>query len=200
MGRQIVIYGKAFAEKEGRNGKLQHQMGRETLKQALINECQIEFSEDMITYLENGKPVFKELPLFFNISHCPGMAVCALADAPVGADVETRRRIKESVVKKTCNEQERGYISKHDLTQSFLELWTLKESCLKMTGQGIRLPLSDVSFQLRESPGWEQGKWRKPPEIIGSQPGYFYQRKLNKDYILAICTEKLYEEPKIILL
>lgn len=206
MERRIIVYCQTYDRKTDHKNEsqLQHHLGREILKKALINEYGIEFSEDMIEIKMNGKPTLKGLPICFNISHCKGMAVCALSDCPVGADVETERKISDSILRKTCNDWEKDYILNHDYTKSFLELWTLKESWMKMTGVGMRIPFDTVNFRFlsleKEVPRSEPetaGSWRTPDEIQCNRGGNFWQTKLNKDYILSVCSEKERKTPEI---
>lgn len=204
MEHRIIVYCQTYDwQAEHKNeSQLQHLLGRTLLKQALINECKVEFSEDMIEVKENGKPVLKGLPICFNISHCKGMVVCALSDCPVGVDVEKERRISKSLVRKTCNDWEKSYILNHDYIKSFLELWTLKESWMKMTGVGMRIPFDTVNFRFlgleKELPEPEAaGSWRMPEEIRCNRGGEFWQIKLNKDYILSVCSEKEGKTPEI---
>lgn len=161
MKNRVVIYCRRFKPCKAAQ---QHWHGRRLLAQALKEEYQIDFTEDMITLMANGKPCFKELPIFFNISHCSGMAVCALADVPVGVDVETGRRVKDSIMHRVLSPWEQAYVKEQvhvkeqanvkeqpESVDRFLELWTLKESFIKMTGEGLRIPLDTVDFRLRES-------------------------------------------------
>ena len=214
MKNHVVIYCRRF---EPCRAAQQHWHGRRLLAQALKEEYQIDFTEDMIALMANGKPCFKELPIFFNISHCSGMAVCALADVPVGVDVETGRRVKDSIMHRVLSPWEQAYVKEQvyvkeqpESVERFLELWTLKESFIKMTGEGLRIPLDTVDFRLRES--IEAGKavaedgsavaeegsavaegarlWRSPDRISCSRPGYFMQWKLDGGYVLSLCTKE----------
>ena len=200
MKNHVVIYCRRI---EPCGAAQQHWHGRRLLAQALKEEYQIDFAEDMIALMANGKPCFKELPIFFNISHCSGMAVCALADVPVGVDVETGRRVKDSIMRRVLSPWEQAYVKEQihvkeqpESVERFLELWTLKESFIKMTGEGLRIPLDTVDFWLRES--IEAGKavaegarlWRSPDRISCSRPGYFMQWKLDGGYVLSLCTEE----------
>lgn len=215
MEQKIIIYVKACEETAGKGqAKLQHLIGRELLQEALIRECQLDTGDDLeqqIEIMSNGKPVFKGLPIHFNISHCKGMVACALAPCPVGVDVESGRLVTEALIKKVCATWEKDYIRGQEQEERFLRIWTLKESYLKMTGEGLRVPLPSVSFRLQE-PGeaWSVPDqalggsgvvrtpdkmpdsledWRTPGQIQCSRGGFFYQKKLGPECILSVCSE-----------
>ena len=97
-------------------------------------------------YLEGGKPVIKNHPeIHFNFSHSGNVALCAIDNQPVGADIEMPRKITPSLISYTMNEEERTIIeSASDQIMTFLSFWTKKEAVLKLTGEGIRSNLKTV--------------------------------------------------------
>ncbi len=97
-------------------------------------------------YLEGGKPVIKGHPdIHFNFSHSGNVALCAIDSRPVGADVETPRKITPSLIAYTMNDEEQALIaSAPESLTAFLALWTKKEAVLKLTGEGIRRDLKTV--------------------------------------------------------
>ena len=97
-------------------------------------------------YLEGGKPIIVGHPeIHFNFSHSGKVALCAIDSQPVGADVETPRKITPSLIAYTMNEEEQAIIeSASDQVTTFLSFWTKKESVLKLTGEGIRSDLKTV--------------------------------------------------------
>jgi len=94
----------------------------------------------------NGKPYLKNFPdIFFNISHCELGVVCAIADEEVGIDIEKVEKFEEEVAKYICNENEYNSLVKSaDKALDFCKLWTIKESILKYTGEGICVDLKKV--------------------------------------------------------
>ena len=97
-------------------------------------------------YLEGGKPFIVGHPdIHFNFSHSGNVALCAIDSQPVGADVETHRKITPSLIAYTMNDAEQALIaSAPESLTSFLALWTKKEAVLKLTGEGIRSDLKTV--------------------------------------------------------
>jgi phosphopantetheinyl transferase len=79
---------------------------------------------------ENGKPFFPGLPdLCFSYSHTPGFVLCAVSDAPVGADCERVRPLGEKFLRRFASDRE---LERYD----FFELWTMRESLYKLRGRG----------------------------------------------------------------
>lgn len=90
-------------------------------------------------YGKDGKPTLRELPeVHFNLSHCKHAVVCAIAQHPVGVDVEALGRYSERLAKYTMNEQELAEINAAENKDvAFTTLWTMKEATMKLTGEGI---------------------------------------------------------------
>lgn len=61
---------------------------------AAMTEAKIDPSTAVIKRLESGKPVFTNIPYYFNISHSCGRAVCVLSDVEVGADIEFIKKVR----------------------------------------------------------------------------------------------------------
>lgn len=108
-------------------------MLEELLRERFNLKCCPEFS-----YATNGKPFLKEYPsIHFNISHCCRGIACAVSDNPIGIDIEVIQ-YDEDLVSVVFNSEERDIIEKYDESDvKFTELWTRKESYLKLTGEGI---------------------------------------------------------------
>ena len=116
----------------------------------------------------HGKPFLKDYPhIHFNLSHCPGTALCVVSDAPVGCDIESVPPVlDEELCRWVCSDQELAQIrqSAHPAL-AFTRLWTRKEAFLKFTGEGLTdhlkklllLPEAKaVSFETVEAP---EGTW-----------------------------------------
>lgn len=98
-----------------------------------------------------GKPYLADVPLFVNISHCKGLAICAVATLPVGVDCESPRAISSRTVKRICSGAEQIFLtSSSHKPYDFSRLWTLKESYGKCIGAGIRLPLAEIAFAIHD--------------------------------------------------
>ena len=97
------------------------------------------------SYDSHGKPYFRDYSeIFFNISHCHRGIACAVMDKPVGIDIE-EIQYDEDLAKVIFNPEELAAVrSADEPAVKFTEFWTLKESLLKLTGEGLRDNLKDV--------------------------------------------------------
>ena len=97
---------------------------------------------------DHGKPMLVGYPhIHFNMSHCREAAVCAISSRPVGIDAESIRQYNKQLVERTMNKWEQQNIenSLHP-DEVFIRLWTMKESVLKLTGEGISNDLHTVLY------------------------------------------------------
>lgn len=90
-------------------------------------------------YDVHGKPMLSDHPdIFFNLSHCHEAAACVVGTAPVGIDVESLSNYNADIVTAVMSDDEQRQIaSSSDPRFTFIRLWTMKESLLKMTGEGM---------------------------------------------------------------
>ena len=87
----------------------------------------------------HGKPVFEAYPhIHFSLSHCHEAAACVIASSPVGIDVESLSHYDAGLVPQVMNRDEQREIAASPRPEyAFIRLWTMKESLLKMTGEGM---------------------------------------------------------------
>lgn len=93
-------------------------------------------------YGPKGKPYFKNLPLFFSLSHSGNYVACGISDGEIGLDIQQYG--KTSVEKLgerffTAEESTRikACMDPDEKLQTFYRFWTQKESYGKLTGSGI---------------------------------------------------------------
>lgn len=104
-------------------------------------------------YGEDGKPYLEGAEdVYFNLSHSGDMVLCAIAPREVGCDVEKIRKRELAVARRFFTVQEYEKIASLEdeaaRREMFCRYWTLKESFLKVTGQGIRLGLNNFQIIL----------------------------------------------------
>lgn len=118
---------------------------------ALLRETKGVDPPPEIARTEWGKPYFPHRPeLHFSLSHSGGLALCALADTPIGADLELVRPRKPGLPRYVLSDREQAwYEDRGSCWEDFYILWTLKEARVKCTGQGIfRRPARAISVPL----------------------------------------------------
>lgn len=85
-----------------------------------------------LSFNENGKPTLDFC--FFSISHSGDIAVCAVSDYPVGADVQYMSGFKKRDRYMLFTASESDYVNECDCEQRFYTLWTMKEAYIKAIG------------------------------------------------------------------
>ena len=94
---------------------------------------------------EQGKPFLAGHEYEFNLSHSEHYAACAIADYPIGLDIQILSPCSEKLVRRFFAEREQqAILSGNDQDEAFTRLWCRKESYLKALGCGIRTELSSL--------------------------------------------------------
>ena len=137
------------------------------LKRAL----RLEYGMDEVppfVYGSHGKPSLRGCDgIHFNLSHCRDAAACVVASHPVGIDVECLDRYDENLLPYTMNEDEQRLILDSPYPDvAFVRLWTMKESLLKFTGQGMP---GDIK------------------SILAAQDGYRFMTTVYPTFICTVC-------------
>ncbi len=99
---------------------------------------------------ENEKPYFKGFPrIHFNASHSGSYAVVIFSDCEVGIDIQEHRHYNLSIAKRYFTQREYAYLEGLEpasQANEFFRLWSLKESYIKFTGQGVSQGLDACEF------------------------------------------------------
>lgn len=141
---------------------------------------------------ENGKPSLAGAHgIRFNLSHAGHFALCAVSCLEVGCDIErvadADLRVADRFFTPSECEAITSQTTKSKKNVTFYRLWTLKESFLKVTGQGLRLPLS--SFEIALPPPDTQSE---TPRIRQNPDAHTYCFREYGDtipgYRIAVCT------------
>ena len=143
--RRKVMHYRQFADR--RNCVISYLM----LKIGL-QEC-FQIVDFTLGYGENEKPYLAEYPdVYFNISHCSCGCAVAVADSPIGVDIQDIRPFSWEIARRVCSKQELEVLGRSsDRDWEFTRIWAMKESYVKMTGQGIRCNLSGINTLSRKS-------------------------------------------------
>lgn len=98
---------------------------------------------------QHGRPRLPGLDLHVSVSHSGDrVAVAVTADGPVGVDVERVRSLDLDAVGRVVLGP--GEVAGHPA--DFAVYWTRKESVVKATGEGLRVPLSQVLVTAPDEP------------------------------------------------
>ncbi|MEJ8305410.1 4'-phosphopantetheinyl transferase family protein [Saccharibacillus sacchari] len=132
-----------------------------------------------------GKPSVIGLPGFeFNLSHAGNRVVCAVGNQQIGVDIERIAPIEFGIAQQFFAREEYEQLLRAepgDRLTLFYELWTIKESYIKMTGRGLQIPLD--SFRVcRENDGialYEQQR-----KLLCRARNY----EVGDEYKLTLCT------------
>lgn len=131
------------------SGISQHSLAYLLLEKALREEYpEADWRNPKFGRTEYGKPYLSNHPnIQFNISHCSAGVTCALADVPVGVDMEMRFGWKEKLAQRMCHPEEFAWLMQLDAIkereQQLNRIWSRKESWLKCLGIGLRRDLRE---------------------------------------------------------
>lgn len=124
-------------------------LGARVLQKYILGLHGLTFSD--VTYGEYGKPEVKGI--HFNLSHSHDYVVCVVSKRAVGCDIEKIQAVREGVAKRFFHENETAHLKKYSGEEKdveFVRLWTMKESYLKMTGEGMHLPMNQFACVISE--------------------------------------------------
>lgn len=185
------IYITHYEQPEKMKHTAEHKVGLKLLSTALQELYDIQISpddlEDHIEKNEYGKPYLKNHPeIHFNISHCNDVAVCAVSNQTIGADIEEIKEFNPLIFRKVLTDEEKEFLEKMSVDEVssqewFFRFWTLKEARIKHAGMGLSMSLTSFSFQFSLN--------EEPYRISCSDKDtHFRQQILEDKYILAVCT------------
>ena len=137
----------------------------------------------------NGRPFLKNRPdIYFSVSHSGTKAVAAFSDAEIGADIEKIKNADLKIAKRFFDEKEYDYLNSitdsEKQTAEFYRLWTMKESYMKFTGLGMKLPLDSFCIEFNENRAF-------CGETV------FYEHDGISGYRLSVCSRNKNEKPEI---
>lgn len=105
----------------------------------MCKDLEIEYPD--YAYVQNGKPILKDRACAFNLSHSGDYVVIAYhkAKEPIGVDIQKVRPMREGMEKRILHEKETGKVNEsvNERIHYMNCLWTIKESFVKMTGEGL---------------------------------------------------------------
>ncbi|MDD2956733.1 MAG: 4'-phosphopantetheinyl transferase [Oscillospiraceae bacterium] len=125
-----------------------------------------------MTYSSMGKPGFPDFPkVHFNLSHTAGAVLVALAQEPVGVDIEHIRPVSQRTVRRLAGAATQ---------RAFFQSWVRREARTKRSGAGVGVMLESESplqpgehfYQLETFPGYVAGVATRGEEPLGQVRRY----------------------------
>ena len=138
---------------------------------------------------EYGKPRLSgENTLCFNLSHSGERAMCVLSDRAVGCDVQwmnpvIRPALAERFFSASECELLRGELTEEGRRELFYRLWTLRESFVKATGEGVLRRFESFSVI-------PVGEEYQISGIPSDAPSHFFEPLSEAQYRYALCGER----------
>lgn len=147
-----------------------------------------------IRYEAGGRPVVQAggREIFLSLSHSGDYAACALSGRPVGVDLQKRQPVRAGVLRHFYPPKRAAlFLERYEAGASgvlegealdrFLREWTVKESYMKMTGQGMKLGFSEILADMeKRTASLENGEGRT---------AVFREYRAPDGYFLSACTE-----------
>lgn len=130
---------------------------------------------------EHGKPMVEGVE--FSLSHSGHLVACAVSNAPVGCDVEELRKAPKGVAKRYFSDSEQAFLhtfSDEEYNRAFFQIWTMKESYVKMTGEGLGVPFEAYEVVAKDG-----------AQVIrdGEMQACYLSTMDLQGHIISICTE-----------
>lgn len=142
----------------------------------------LEINNPVYEYTEKGKPFLSGVDSAFNNSHSGDYVALAYHrdTVPVGVDIQQLRVMRDGMERRLLYEKEKALLPEEEKNrwQYLNRLWTIKESFVKMTGEGLSRDFRTVFVDFEK-------------EIVMTDDGIkaeFGVWEWKEDYFLAVCT------------
>lgn len=137
------------------------------------------FSPPEYSYDSSGKPVLACGTAHISLTHTAGLAICAIADTPVGVDAERLRILPDAAARMILSSEERKVMPEKDAAW-LLEKWVIKESLVKLTGLGA-MKGRFTSFTVRDGRAF-----------LGDGKSAGYQLLLRGEYLISVASASVF--------
>lgn len=148
-----------------------HSSPSDVAYQALIDISQSFHPISMEEIIRNSldKPIVKDNPFYFSISHSNALIIIGISLSPIGVDCEFhKKRNFTGMIHKTFSDEEKRQYEMNPSLSSFYMIWCQKEALLKYTGIGIRHPnLKEVNTcNVPEYLRFKEKRYILPPKLV----------------------------------
>jgi len=139
---------KAYQELNDEMAKIQNILSYLLLRK-ILNDNNIKMYDNHFNYCKNGKPYFENSNIKFSISHSNNLIAVAIDDNDLGIDVEQIKKVNNNIINQVYSKEEQTiYKNKLNNEEFFCKTWTIKESFVKATGQGMNINFNLLTFNL----------------------------------------------------
>lgn len=135
-------------------------------------------------YTKKGKPFLIDVECAFNISHSGDYVALGYhkGTEPVGLDIQKVRVMRDGIQKRILHEKEKTLLSENAKNCRYYlnRLWTIKESFVKMTGEGLSRDFRTVSVDFKNG-------------TVTTEDGIrtnFSIWEWEDDYFLSVCSKR----------
>lgn len=169
---------------DGKRKDLEHYWGWALLRYGLIEEGFCGPKETVEGLMgralkgERGKPYLPGGP-HFSISHSHGLIGCAIGPGPVGLDIERTRKFSPGMAERICTARELLLTGGDNSLMT--QLWTCKESHMKLTGLGFSQGLHNTELRTLG----------ERPELAVEGKALFYSSSIERaghEFWLTLCS------------
>ncbi len=166
-------------------------VGAELLLRYALRPVGVE--ELSFAYGEYEKPCLQGRSIHFNLSHSGEWVLCAVGGCELGCDIEQLAPVNLKIAKRFFAPDEYEDIAAaptpEEQRERFFRYWTLKESFMKATGLGLRLPMNEFSIRRGEKIAVRQSV---------DERDYVFREYSDIDgYCCALCTAGQEPEPTL---
>lgn len=200
-----VFYKQAYdAMSIQRKEKIDHYHGSDDKKRSIASELLIkealnskvyELDELVHEFGPYGKPYLLNCPDFhFSVSHSNDYVILAVSDKEIGCDIEKLRKYDLNVAKRFFTTEEYQELlnceNEEERKKLFFRLWTMKESYIKYTGEGLHCPLDSFLIETDADGNRIINKDNKTLFLSESD--------ILNDYFISVCSPDKQFETRII--
>lgn len=158
-------------------------LGAGLLIKKAVTDYGVDYDTCVIKRHENGKPYIADAGFDYNVSHSGNKVICAISDTSVGCDIQEPELYKENLVNRFFHEKEIEYLKAFDENlrdDEFTRLWTIKESYIKCTGDGMSRELSSFGI-VPKNRGYA---------LYGIEEDYSFTELETDSYKISVCTKE----------
>lgn len=141
------------------------------------------------TYGENGKPFFKDYnEIYFSLSHSGHYVTGVFSNHEVGIDVQKHRGMQYDMAGRFFAEEDKSLLERlgeENGNDNFYRMWAVKESYMKLTGEGMRQGL-DATVVEPDGEGLHCGRVRRKDGK--TENAFFTVSDILEKYSMAVCS------------